>query len=117
MAVGTIRACHRGTHAAELRPPLVERGGADAMGSAQLRNRRTQLGLLEHGDDLAVTETRFFSGNLLGSDYEKIPHPTAADLRGASVGQRTGVHQPHLNAPCSQLRAETEVHHPTLTDL
>ncbi|WP_296754687.1 hypothetical protein, partial [Thiobacillus sp.] len=40
------------------------------------------LGLLEHSDDLAVGETRFLQGNLLGLDYEKFPLLTAAILRG-----------------------------------
>ena len=32
------------------------------MGPAQLRGRRAGLGLLEHGDDLAVGKTRFLHG-------------------------------------------------------
>lgn len=47
----------RGIHAVELGAPLVERGVADAMFSAQLRGRRTAFGLLEDGDDLAIGKT------------------------------------------------------------
>lgn len=64
---------HRSIHAAELRSPHVERGRADAMAPAQLQDRRAGLRLLEHGDDLAVTENVISSWNLLESDYEKIP--------------------------------------------
>src|SRR3546814_5962576 len=47
---------HGHIHAAELAAPLVERRRADAVLAAQLRHGRTGLGLLEHGDDLAVGE-------------------------------------------------------------
>lgn len=46
---------HQGrVHAAELGAPLVERGVADAVFAAQLRDRAAGFGLLENGDDLAV---------------------------------------------------------------
>lgn len=47
----------RRVHAAELGPPLVERGVADAVLAAQLRDRAAAFGLLEDGDDLAVGKT------------------------------------------------------------
>jgi len=73
---------HRGVHAAELAPPLVERGGADAVLTAEIRNRTASLSLLQHANDLAVGKTGFLHGNLLEKDYEKIPLPTPADLWG-----------------------------------
>lgn len=47
----------RGIHTAELGAPLIERGAADAMLAAQLRNWRSALGLLEDGNDLAIGKT------------------------------------------------------------
>jgi hypothetical protein len=49
--------CHqRGIHAAELGAPLVERVVADAVLAAQLRYWAAGLGLLQDGDDLAVSK-------------------------------------------------------------
>ncbi len=44
----------------ELGPPLVEAGRADAVGPTQFRNGGAALGLLEHGDDLAVGKAGLF---------------------------------------------------------
>ena len=50
-----LEAGHQGgVHAAKLTAPFVERGRADAVFPAEFRNRAAALGLLEHGDDLAV---------------------------------------------------------------
>src|SRR5690606_12570792 len=73
---------HGHLHAAELAAPLIERRRADAVLSAQLRHGRTGLGLLEHGDDLAVGEARLLHGNLLGESYEKIPLLASTNLWG-----------------------------------
>lgn len=73
---------HRRIHAAELAPPLVERGRADAVRTAQVGNAAAAFGLLEYRKDLGIAETGFLHGNLLGKDYEKIPLPTPANLWG-----------------------------------
>jgi hypothetical protein len=53
-----LHAGHEGSvHAAELGTPLVERGVADAVLTAQLRDGRADFGLLEDGDDLAIGES------------------------------------------------------------
>jgi putative DNA-invertase from lambdoid prophage Rac len=51
-----MRAVKPAANAAELGAPLVERGIADAVFAPQLRNRAAGFGLLQDGDDLAVSK-------------------------------------------------------------
>ncbi len=48
----------RGVHAAELGAPFIERGIADAVLAAQLRDWAADLSLLKNGNDVAVRKTR-----------------------------------------------------------
>src|SRR6218665_1344334 len=53
---------HRGIHAAEFASPLIKGSRANGVLTAQSGHRRAALGLLEHRDNLAVGESRFFHG-------------------------------------------------------